>query len=114
METAARTVTPEDLDRLVRFVVETVKPLRIVLLGSAAKGEMTKDSDIDLLVVMPDGTDRRAVGMRLYEQRSRQALPIGHPVDFVVTTEEVVERRKDSFGLIYFDVERDGRELYAA
>ena len=51
-------------DPLVRAVVEQVvaeaAPLRVVLFGSRATGTARPDSDIDLLVVMPDGTDRRA------------------------------------------------------
>ena len=35
--------------------MEAVHPLRIILFGSAARGEMGADSDLDVLVVMPDG-----------------------------------------------------------
>lgn len=34
-----------------------VRPMTVQLFGSAARGEMTLDSDIDLLVVVPDGWD---------------------------------------------------------
>lgn len=44
------------LDELVKRTVEAVRPLRIILFGSAARGEMGPDSDIDLLVVMPEGS----------------------------------------------------------
>jgi len=46
------------LDELVRRIVESVRPLQITLFGSAARGEMGPHSDLDVLVVMPDGCDR--------------------------------------------------------
>jgi len=89
MDTASHAVSSEDLDRLVQFVVEQARPLRIVLFGSAARDELGEDSDIDLLVVMPNGADRRAVGMHLYRQQSRLGPRLTFPVEFVVTTQEI-------------------------
>src|SRR5437773_4443233 len=37
-------------------VVEYFKPQRVILFGSRARGEATRDSDIDLLVVVDDDT----------------------------------------------------------
>ena len=42
------------IDELIRRIVGTVQPLRIVLFSSAARGEMRPDSDIDVLIVMPE------------------------------------------------------------
>ena len=39
------------LNEVVRRVLTVARPDRIILFGSAATGQMTKDSDIDLLVV---------------------------------------------------------------
>jgi predicted nucleotidyltransferase len=39
------------LNEIVRRVLSVTHPERIILFGSAATGQMTKDSDIDLLVV---------------------------------------------------------------
>lgn len=36
---------------IVRRVVEVAKPQRIVMFGSAARGTMRPDSDVDLLVI---------------------------------------------------------------
>ena len=43
---------PEVIEQLIRRIIELVQPLRIILFGSAARGEMGPDSDIDVLVVM--------------------------------------------------------------
>src|ERR1700758_4253374 len=37
-------------------VVEYFKPQRVILFGSRARGEATRDSDIDLLVIVDDDT----------------------------------------------------------
>lgn len=98
------------LDELVRRIVEAVHPLRIILFGSAARGEMGPDSDVDVLVVMPEGTPQRPTGMRLH--REFHGLPLA--VEVLVTTPSRLERHRDNLGLIYRTVLREGREIYAA
>jgi hypothetical protein len=65
-----------------------------------------------LLVVMPDGADRRAVTRTLYTLPSKELGLC--PVDFVVTTESHFEQYRNQIGTIYPTVAREGRELYAA
>jgi tRNA nucleotidyltransferase (CCA-adding enzyme) len=56
------------IDELIRRIVETVHPLRIVLFGSAARGEMRLDSDIDVLIVMPEDVHRRRTAQDIHQQ----------------------------------------------
>ncbi len=56
------------LDRLVQQIVDAVRPLRIVLYGSAVRGEMRPDSDLDILVVVPEDTHRRHTAQMLYRR----------------------------------------------
>ncbi len=97
------------IDDLVGRIVKAVHPLRIVLFGSAARGEMGQDSDIDVMVVVPDGTHRLDTVRTLY----RRISGFGYPVDLVVTTPSVLERHKDNIGLIYRTVLAEGIEIYA-
>src|SRR5262247_596794 len=46
----------EELDRLVRHVIEAMRPLEVWLFGSRAEQRAGPTSDYDLLVVMPDET----------------------------------------------------------
>ena len=101
---------PEAIEQLVRRIIEFVQPLRIILFGSAARGEMSSDSDIDVLMVMPDGVYRRQTAQRLY----RQIRGLGTPFDILVATPDDLERHKDNIGLIYRTILREGREVYAA
>jgi predicted nucleotidyltransferase len=98
------------LDELVRRIVSAVHPLRIILFGSAARGEMGPDSDLDILVVMPDGTHRRRTAQYLHTQFS--GIPYG--VDVLVATPTDLEKYRDSVGLIYRVIFQEGQELYAA
>ncbi len=98
------------LDRLVSKIVETVQPRRVVLFGSAARGQMGPHSDVDLLVVMPDGVHRRQTAQRLY----RALAGLGVAKDIVVVTESDVRQFANEPSLVVQPALRDGRELYRA
>ena len=98
------------VDELIRRIVGAAHPLRIVLFGSAARGEMGPDSDIDVMVVMPEGTHRLNTAQYLY----KQLFGFGFPVDILVTTPGVLEQHKNNIGLIYRTVLAEGKEVYAA
>lgn len=102
--------TVEQLNELVQRIVTTVHPLRVILFGSAARGEMGADSDIDVLVVMPDGTHRRHTAETLHHQFF--GIPYG--IDVVVATPTDLLKYRQSVGLIYRTILEEGRELYAA
>lgn len=96
------------IDRLVGEVVKRVNPLRIVLFGSAARDESGEQSDIDLLVVMPDGVHRRRTAQKLY----REIKGLRVPFDIVVATVQDLEKHKDNYGLIYKNALKEGIEVY--
>jgi predicted nucleotidyltransferase len=98
------------IEELVRRVVEIARPLRVILFGSAARGTMGPDSDLDLLIVMPEGAHRRHTAQLLY----RRINGLGVPFDLVVATPGDLEKHKDNIGLIYRTVLREGKEVYAA
>jgi predicted nucleotidyltransferase len=102
--------TQEQLTELVRRIVAAVNPLRIILFGSAARGEMRGDSDLDVLVVMPEGTHRRHTAQSLYPR----LVGLNIAVDILVATPADLERYGDMPGFVYHDVLREGKELYAA
>lgn len=100
----------EKLDDLLERVISAVHPLRIILFGSAARGEAGRHSDIDLLVIVPDGSHRRKTAQIIYHH----LFGFNTPVDVIVATPSDIDKYKDSPGLIYREALRGGRELYAA
>ena len=100
----------EQINELVRRIVDAVHPLRIILFGSAVRGQMEPWSDVDILVVMPDGTHRRHTAMKLYSRMS--GIPF--PVDIIVATPRDLDKYKDRIGLVYRHILREGKEIYAA
>ena len=102
-------LAPDAVDHLVHKIVTAVHPLRIILFGSAARGEAGTQSDLDLLVVMPEGTHRRRTAQLLY----RCIRGTGVPLDFLVATPGDLEKHRDHIGLIYKSILAEGQELYA-
>ena len=98
------------LDEIVRRVVACAAPLRIVLFGSAARGEMGPDSDLDLLVEMPDGSNRLATAQALH----RALRGLGFAKDIIVVLRSDVETHRDNPYLVIHTALTHGRELYHA
>lgn len=101
---------PKVLDELVRRTVEAVHPLQIILFGSAARGQMGPHSDLDVLVVMPDGCDRRAVAGTVY----RAYRGLEYPHDVVVVWQSDVEQYGQNPYLVIHTALTEGKELYPA
>jgi uncharacterized protein len=96
------------LARLVQYVRETVQPQRIVLFGSRATGRADAESDYDLLVVVDEGADVRALTRRLYGG----AVGVGVAADFVVTTPARLARHATNPGLLYRTALAEGQQVY--
>jgi len=98
------------VEEIVRRVLSVGQPERIILFGSAAKGSMTRDSDIDLLVLERSPSNAREEGLRF-----RAALRgMGYPFDVIVMATERFEESKGVIGGIAYPANRHGRVIYAA
>ena len=98
------------LDELVRRILQVVQPKRLILFGSAARGEMTSESDIDVLVVMPDGIHRRRTAQTIYSSLTG----LGVAKDIIVVTETDVKEHGENTSLVLYTALREGKELYYA
>jgi predicted nucleotidyltransferase len=99
---------PAILAEVVRRIVEVAHPDRIVLFGSAARGQMGPDSDLDLLVVKSGVPHRRRLAQQIY----RRLLGLTVPIDVIVVTPEDVERYRDKVGPIIGPALEEGRVVY--
>ncbi len=91
-------------------IVQGFDPLQIILFGSQARGDADQQSDIDLLVIFAEGTDKRktAVDIRV----ALADLPVAK--DIVVSTPEELERHRTRIGSVLRFAQREGKVLYAS
>jgi len=85
-----------------------VSPKQVVLFGSAARGDVDENSDIDLLVVVPNGTHRRRTAQSIY----RNMVGLDFAADIVVVTEEDVEKYRDAEGWVIREALAEGKLVY--
>ena len=107
MTVTGRTLSQDTLNDIIRRVVEVAEPERIILFGSAARGEMNRHSDVDLLVVK-DVADLRRLTAKIY----RRLYGVGAAVDIVMVTPQDVERYRDSHALVIKPALREGTVMY--
>ncbi|RMG29019.1 MAG: nucleotidyltransferase domain-containing protein [Methanobacteriota archaeon] len=98
------------IQELISRVSEVCQPLRVILFGSAARGEFSTNSDLDILVVVPKGTHRRKTAQAIY----RNLIGYEFAVDVIVVTEEDLELYGDNRSLVLYPALREGKEIYAA
>lgn len=72
------------LDEITSRLIDTLHPVMIYLFGSYATGQADRDSDIDLLAVVPD-TNRPNREIAIEGRNSLSSLAI--PLDLIVCTE---------------------------
>lgn len=96
------------IEQIVGRLLNASNPDRIVLFGSAARGQMTADSDIDLLVLMPSVPNPRKESVRL-----RIALgDLKRPIDVIPLETSRFEEEKDIVGGLAYPANKYGRVIY--
>jgi predicted nucleotidyltransferase len=98
------------LAEIVRRIVRVAAPERIILFGSAARGDARPGSDFDVLVVKTGAYHRGSLTEEIY----RALVGVGVAVDVVVVSPEDIERYRDSPAIVVGSALREGRVLYAA
>ena len=104
------TTNNQILDELIRRILQVVQPKQVILFGSAAREEMNSESDLDILVVMPDGIHRRRTAQTIY----RSLTGLGVAKDIIVVTETDVKEHGENTSLALYPALREGKELYNA
>ena len=97
------------LDEIIQRVVEVAQPERIILFGSAAQGTMTRNSDVDLLIVK-EGGDAKNLRARIYEN----LYGVRVAVDAILVSPADLERYKNSHALVIKPALQDGKVVYEA
>lgn len=83
-------------------------PDKIILFGSAARGEMGPNSDLDLLVVKPEPVHRRRLSQAIY----MNLFGVGRAVDIIVATPDDIERYGNTHALVLKPALQGGKVIY--
>ena len=97
------------LDDIIRRIVEVAQSEKIILFGSAARGDMNRHSDVDLLIIKECANPLELMG-QIYQNLHR----VGAAVDAIVVTPQSVERYKDTHALVIKPALREGKVVYEA
>ena len=100
----------EAIGEAVQGIVDEVHPIQIIVFGSAARGDVGPDSDLDLLVVMPDGSDRLQTAYRLHDR----LRDLGCAKDIVVALQSDVQVMRDNPTMVIHTALTEGKVVYEA
>ena len=105
-------LTDATLSTMVRAIVDTAQPERIILFGSHARGEEGADSDVDLLVIEsePFGPCRSRFHETARLERAMGTIPLA--TDILVYTTEEVAQLQSSVNHVVARALREGRVLH--
>src|SRR5271155_674499 len=92
-------------------VVEYFNPQRVILFGSRARGEATRDSDIDLLVIVDDDTPPEKLSLAARHEARRSYHP---PADIFPMRAATFERTKNCVAPLAAEADTDGIVVYGS
>ena len=93
---------------IVRRILTVARPDRIILFGSAATGQMNRDSDIDLLILEPDPGNTREESVKIRDGIG----DLEYGFDVIVVPTERFEATKNIIGGIAYPAHKYGQVLY--
>jgi predicted nucleotidyltransferase len=103
-------VDEQALDQIVKRIVAAAHPSRVILFGSYGRGDASADSDLDLMVILPQTSNRYEEMIRLHKVIGS----VGAPVDVLVYSEEEFKRRSQVPGTVLYWARKEGKALYEA
>ena len=98
------------IEEIIRRILSVTRPDRIILFGSAATGEMTRDSDIDLVILESTPENTREESVRIGDA----LRGLDYPFDVIVMATERFEESKNVIGGLAYPVNKYGKVIYEA
>jgi predicted nucleotidyltransferase len=102
-------VTLKDIREIARQIVEHFGPQKVILFGSYAQGKPTRDSDVDLLVVMDTNEQPLHAAARI-----SAAIDHPFPLDIVVFRPSDLQASLERKGVFATEVMAKGIVLHEA
>ena len=101
-------ISEKTIQEAVELLRKAANPVRIILFGSYARGDVTEESDLDFLVIEKELKGRRMETVRLRDVLS----PLRIPVDVLVISEKTYQDWKDLPGTVIYEAGLEGRIIY--
>jgi predicted nucleotidyltransferase len=105
-----KALSEEKLQEIIRRIVQVAQPEKIILFGSAVRGKMGANSDVDLLVIKGGEYHQGHLTGEIY----MNLHGVGQAVDVILVTPEQVERYRNTNCLVIAPALREGKEVYHA
>jgi len=97
----------KEIQQIVERIVKFYSPEAIILFGSAVKGEIHPNSDIDLMVIKK--TSKKPIWRRV---EARKIAKAEVPIDIIVLTPEEFIKLKQSRSPFLMEIIDSGKILY--
>lgn len=91
-------ITQEQINEVVRKIVENCNPQKIILFGSHANGTANENSDLDLIVVKDTDLPHHKRGTEVRKYLFGMKIPIDL---LVFTGDEINEQSNDKYSFLY-------------
>lgn len=106
----AKTRLPELLEEVAQSIKQVHPKCTVILFGSYARGDAHENSDLDICVLVPELTHRRADMEINAACAIRRGFPL--PIDLsLYTFEEFNEKSKKKY-FLHYDIKKDGVILH--
>ena len=97
----------EEITEYGKMIAQQFSPEKIILFGSHAYGHPTKDSDVDILVIMSHKGSARDAAFEV-----KNVLPRPFPLDLIVRSQEEITSRLQRNDFFFQEILQRGKVLY--
>ena len=96
------------INTILKRLVENLDIVKIIIFGSYVSGKPTKDSDLDLLIIV----NTKEKGIKRYALVSELLEPRKIPMDIIVKTPDEIKNRTKMFDPFIMNILKTGKVLY--
>jgi predicted nucleotidyltransferase len=103
-------ISKETIEEVKNRLVATYNPVTIYLFGSYAWGSPSQDSDLDLLIVVDQSTEK-SYTRPIAGHKALRNLDISK--DIIIYTQDEFNRKSNDITTLSYKIKQEGKVLYA-
>jgi len=100
------------IDKIISIIVSLASPDQIILFGSYARGDNTKKSDIDLLIIKKSLKKGREISGLIYKAFLENGIDV--PVDLLTIDYNKYIELNNEIGYIFKTIKEEGKIIYGS